>query len=162
MRIKFPLVTLVVAALAFLGGLAAAKTQQPHWKTMENLQTAMKGEAFAYASYLLYAEEARKSGHPEIAELFENTAKTERFEHFAQEAKLAGLVGTTQENLRKAIAGESYEASTMYKNFADEAASLEDHAAAERFEEIRHDEMKHRDSFQAALDKLEQSRPGQK
>jgi rubrerythrin len=124
---------------------------------MENLQTAMKGEAFAYAKYTLFTEHARKSGHPEIAGLFENAAKTERFEHFAEEAELAGLVGTDEENLRNAIEGESYEVQTMYKQFADEAALTGDHEAAARFEEIRQDEMKHRDKLQAALNKLMQA-----
>ena len=151
-----------VALAAFVAGMAVARTQQLNQKTMENLHTAMKGEAFAYASYLLYAEQARKTGHPEIAELFENTAKTERFEHFAEEAELAGLVGTNEENLRNAIKGESYEATTMYKEFAEEATSVEDHAAAERFEEIRQDEMKHRAMFEAALQKLEKTSEGHK
>ena len=51
-------------------------------KTMDNLSTAMHGEAFAYVKYLLYAEHARKNGNKELAELFEKTAKVERFEHF--------------------------------------------------------------------------------
>ncbi len=151
-----------VALAAFVAGLAVARTQQLNQKTMENLHTAMKGEAFAYASYMLYAEQARKTGHPEIAELFENAAKTERFEHFAEEAELAGLVGTNEENLRTAIKGESYESTTMYREFAEQATSVEDHAAAERFEEIRQDEMKHRAMFEAALQKLEQASQGHK
>jgi rubrerythrin len=149
-----------VALAAFVAGLAVARTQQLQKKTMENLHTAMKGEAFAYASYLLYAEQARKTGHPEIADLFENAAKTERFEHFAEEAELAGLVGTNEQNLKTAIMGESYEATTMYKEFAEQATSVEDHAAAERFEEIRKDEMKHRAMFEGALQKLEHASQG--
>ena len=162
MRRKSWMILTAVALAAFVAGLAMARAQQLNRKTMENLHTAMKGEAFAYASYMLYAEQARKTGHPEIAELFENAAKTERFEHFAEEAELAGLVGTNEENLRTAIKGESYEATTMYREFAEEAASVEDHAAAERFEEIRRDEMKHRAMFEAALQKLEQASQGHK
>jgi rubrerythrin len=152
----------VVALTAFMAGLAVARTQQLNQKTMENLHTAMKGEAFAYASYMLYAEQARKTGQPEIAQLFENASKTERFEHFAEEAELAGLVGTNEENLRTAIKGETYESTTMYREFAEQAVSVEDHAAAERFEEIRQDEMKHRAMFEAALQKLEQASQGHK
>ena len=151
-------VGLVVAGIA--AGMVAGQAQmknQLQQKTMENLQTAMKGEAFAYAKYSLFAEQARKNGHPEIADLFENAAQTERFEHFAEEAKLTGLVGTDEENLRNAIQGESYEVNTMYKDFAEEAASMGDHEVADRFAEIRQDEMKHRDAFQAALDKLVKS-----
>jgi rubrerythrin len=147
----------------FVVGLAVSEAQMKHYmnrKTMENLHTAMKGEAFAYAKYMLFAEHARKNGHPEIAGMFESAAKTERFEHFAEEAELAGLVGTVEENLRDAIQGEDYEITTMYKQFAEEARSLEDHDAAERFEEVRRDEMKHRSMFQSALDKLTRAREG--
>ena len=63
-------------------------------KTLDNLSTAMHGEAFAYVKYLLYAEHARKSGNKELADLFEKTANTERFEHLVEEAQLAGLVAS--------------------------------------------------------------------
>lgn len=119
--------------------------------TVANLLTAMHGEAFAYAKYMLYAERARQQGHTELAELFENTAKEERLEHFAEEAGLAGLVGSDAGNLKDAIEGEAYEVETMYRNFAQQALAAGDKAAADRFEEIRHDEMKHRDAFKAAL-----------
>jgi rubrerythrin len=124
-------------------------------KTMENLSTAMHGEAFAYVKYLLYAEHARKSGNKELAELFEKTANTERFEHFAEEAQLAGLVGSDADNLKDAIKGESYEIDDMYLDFAQKATVAGDAAAAARFEEIRHDEMGHQDAFKMALAKLE-------
>jgi rubrerythrin len=44
---------------------------------------------------------------------------------------------------------------TMYREFAEQAAAAGDKAAADRFEEIRHDEMKHRDAFRAALAQVE-------
>ncbi|HLI30223.1 MAG TPA: ferritin family protein [Terriglobia bacterium] len=124
-------------------------------QTRQNLSTAMRGEAFAFAKYMLYAEHARQTGHPELATLFDKTAHTERFEHFAEEARLAGLVGSDEANLRDAIKGESYEVGTMYKEFAEQASAAGDQAAAERFSEIRQDEMKHRDAYKAALAKLE-------
>lgn len=124
-------------------------------KTTENLSTAMHGEAFAYVKYLLYAEHARKNGNKELADLFEKTADTERFEHFAEEAQLAGLIGSDADNLKDAIQGESYEIDSMYLEFAQKATASGDAAAAARFEEIRHDEMGHRDAFKMALAKLE-------
>lgn len=137
----------------------AEKTSETHGildrKTLYDLSTAMHGEAFAYVKYLLYAEHARKSGNKELADLFERTANTERFEHFVEEAQLAGLVGCDADNLRDAIRGESYEIDTMYLEFAQKAKVAGDTAAAARFEEIRHDEMGHRDAFKIALAKLE-------
>lgn len=150
----------------FIAGFAVAQarmsSQKLQHKTLTNLHTAMKGEAFAYAQYTLFAEHARKNGHPEIAKLFEETAHTELHEHFAEEAELAELVGTDEENLRSAIEGETYESTTMYRNFAEEATSVEDHAAAERFEEIRQDEARHRAMFEKALQQLSKPAEGQK
>ena len=122
--------------------------------TKANLSTAMHGEAFAYAKYMLYAERARQNGNTELAQLFENTAREERLEHFAEQAELAGIVGTDADNLENAILGESYEVETMYRDFAQQAADVGDQAASERFAEIRNDEIKHRDGFKAALAKL--------
>jgi rubrerythrin len=124
-------------------------------QTLDNLSTAMQGEAFAYVKYLLYAEHARKSGNKDLADLFEKTANTERLEHLSEEAELAGLVASDTDNLKDAIKGESYEIDTMYIEFAQEATVAGDTAAAARFEEIRNDEIGHRDAFRIALVKLE-------
>ena len=51
-------------------------------------------EAFAYVKYMVFAEHARKNCDPELADLFEKTAHVERFEHLAEEAELAGLIGS--------------------------------------------------------------------
>jgi rubrerythrin len=137
----------------------AKKTTETHGtlvqETLDNLSTAMHGEAFAYVKYLLYGEHARKSGNKELADLFEKTANTERFEHLVEEAQLAGLVGSDADNLKDAIKGESYEVENMYLEFAQKAKVAGDRAAAARFEEIRHDEMGHLDAFKTALAKLE-------
>ena len=135
----------------FVAGSAVARKQGPTSKAAENLSTAMHGEAFAYAKYMLFAEHARQNGNDELAKLFESSANTERFEHFAEEARLAGLVGSDADNLKEAIHGESYEVETMYHQFAERATTAGDTTGAERFEEIRHDEMKHRDAFKVAL-----------
>ena len=122
--------------------------------TRDHLKTAMQGEAFAAAKYQLYADHARKSGNVELDDLFERTAKVERFEHLVEEAALAQLVRDDTTNLEDAIAGESYEIDTMYREFAEQARAAGDQAAASLFEEIRRDEMGHRDAFKAALDRL--------
>jgi rubrerythrin len=122
--------------------------------TRDHLQTAMRGEAFAAAKYQLFADHARKNGNSELADLFERTAKVERFEHLAEEAELAQLVGSDSANLQDAIAGESYEIDAMYRDFAEQANTAGDGAAGSLFEEIRRDEMTHRDAFRTALQKL--------
>jgi rubrerythrin len=100
--------------------------------TRDNLSTAMHGEAFAYAKYMLFAQRARRSGNIEFAELLEK-AKEELLEHFAEEASLAELVGDDAENLDDAIHGESYDVDTMHRDFAEEAFSAGDKAVGGSF-----------------------------
>jgi rubrerythrin len=126
-----------------------------HSHTQEHLATSMRAEAFAYAKYRLFAQHARAAGQLDLAVLFEETARTELLEHFAEEANLAGLVGGDDANLRDAIAGESGEVDAMYRQFAEDAATEGDIAAATRFAEVRVDEMRHRDAFTAALARLQ-------
>ncbi len=149
----------VIAAMMAIAGISAQKAPAAapalSKQTQENLATAMHGEAFAYAKYMLYAQHARMHGNREVAALFTKAARTERFQHFSEEAALAGLIGTDVDNLKDAISGESYEVDTMYRQFAEQASAAGDKAAADRFEEIRQDEMGHRDTFKAALDKPE-------
>lgn len=155
MKIKLIFAALIVAVMSLTVELINAESENKmNDQTMKNLSTAMHGEAFAYAKYLLFAEHARQNGNIKVADLFESTAKTERFEHFSEEAQLAGLVGSDSDNLKDAIKGESYETETMYREFAQQAQQAGDHEAAKRFEEIRLDEAKHRDVFNAALSDL--------
>ena len=120
-------------------------------KTRENLFASLRGEAFAHAKYVLYAKQARRNGHDALAELFERTAEVELHEHFKEEADLVGLLGSDADNLRDAISGEAYEVETMYREFAAQADAVGETAAAKRFTEVRSDELKHRQLFEAAL-----------
>ena len=122
--------------------------------TKDNLSAAMQSEAFTYAKYMLFAERARKTGNPELAQLLEKTAKQELLEHFAEEAALAEIVSSDFDNLEHAIASESYGIESMYRDFAEQAFSAGDKVVGDRFDQIRHDEMKHRDAFKEALSKL--------
>ena len=56
-------------------------------------------------------------------------------------AQLARLVESDADNLKDAIEGETCEIDIMYLEFAQTAKVAGDTAAADRFEEIRHDEM---------------------
>jgi len=133
----------------------AAQQQKRATEVQKDLETAMKGEAFAYAKYMLFAQQARAHGHNEVAVLFENTAKTERMEHFREHAELAGVISSSDaDNLRDAIAGETYETTKMYPEMAVRARQAGDRQAAARFTEIGKDESRHRDAFAAALAKL--------
>jgi rubrerythrin len=149
--LKVAIIFAIATGVFMVGTAVGRKGSSLDKTTAENLSTAMHGEAFAYAKYMLYAEHARHAGNEELAKLFEVSANTERFEHFAEEAQLAGLVGSDEDNLKDAMQGESYEVETMYREFSQKAALAGDKAVADGFEEIRHDEVKHRDAFRAAL-----------
>jgi len=123
-------------------------------QTRKNLLTAMHGEAFAFVKYSLFAQQARQNGREALATLFEETAHVERFEHFAEEAELCGVISNDSDNLRDAIQGESYEVETMYREFAEQATAAGDTEAAARFAEVGRDELGHRDAFEKALKTL--------
>ena len=58
----------------------------------------------------------------DIAKLFEEAANVEANEHFAREADALKLAKTNEANLLDAMAGEHYENTKMYKEFATAGA----------------------------------------
>ena len=94
-------------------------------KTEANLAAAFAGESQARNKYTYYASKARKEGYVQIANLFEETAGNEK-EHAKIWYKLlqeGGEIATTATNLKEAAAGEHYEWTDMYVNFAKDARS---------------------------------------
>jgi rubrerythrin len=150
--LRTALVVFGVGAITLsLLGYAAGSLQS---STKKDLMAAMQGEAFATLKYLAYADAARAHGNLQLAALFESTAKIERDEHFAEHAKLYGLVGSDADNLRDAIKGENYETTQMYPQMARRAEAVGDKDVAKHFREVGADEAKHRDAFQSALGTL--------
>ncbi len=143
------MLTVVLGGALFLGGMAYGAQLQP--STQKDLMTAMNGEAFAYAKYSAFAEEARVHGHPKIAALFERTANVELKSHFATHAHQYGLVRGTAANLQNAIDGENYETTKMYPEMAARARSVGNTSVASIFAAVGKDEAQHRDQFKAAL-----------
>ena len=122
--------------------------------TKANALTAMHGEAFAYAKYGAYAGQAARTGKTMVAMLFTRTAGVELGDHYASEAKVAGLVGSNRANLQDAINGETYETTTMYPGFAAQAKTDGCTAAADLFTEIAKDEAGHAAAYKTALRSL--------
>lgn len=81
--------------------------------TNDNLKEAFAGESQAFQKYTSFAEAAEKEGLPNIARLFRTTAQAERIHAAGHFSALDG-VGTTAENLKAAIDGETYEYEEMY------------------------------------------------
>ncbi|MFF4791307.1 ferritin family protein [Streptomyces sp. NPDC001276] len=111
----------------------------------------MKGEAYAYAAYNLFATEADRQAHSAVSKTFRSTAQAELNEHLREASTLAGTVGTNAANLRQAISGETYEHQVMYRRFADQARTDGDLEAAKLFTELAADEGRHRDARATAV-----------
>jgi len=99
-------------------------------QTEKNLLTAFAGESQARNRYTYFASQARKEGYEQIAAIFTETSEQEK-EHAKRQFKFmeggevevqasfpAGIIGNTLENLKAAAAGEHYEHTMMYPNFA--------------------------------------------
>ncbi len=125
-------------------------------KTEANLMTAFAGESQARNKYTYYASKAKKDGYVQIAQIFEETANNEK-EHAKIWFKLLhdGGVPTTVENLKDAAAGENYEWTEMYAEFAKVAKEEGfDHIAA-LFEMVAKIEKDHEERYKKLLANIE-------
>ena len=86
-------------------------------RTEQNLRAAFSGESEARNKYTYFASVAKKEGYEQIAALFLETAENEK-EHAKLHFKYLNGIGTTEENLADAAAGENYEWTNMYAEFA--------------------------------------------
>lgn len=117
-------------------------------QTEKNLQEAFAGESQANRKYTYYASEARKAGINRIAEFFEETAVNESA-HAKVWFKLLHNddISDTAQNLKDAAAGENYEHTTMYKNFAAIAKEEGFTKIAYLFEQVGNIEARHEQRY---------------
>jgi len=88
--------------------------------TKENLKEAFAGESQANQKYRAFAKKAEHDGFPNIAKLFKTAAEAERIHAEGHLGALDGI-GTTVENIKAAIGGETYEYTEMYPPMLDQA-----------------------------------------
>lgn len=117
-------------------------------KTEKNLQAAFAGESQARNKYTYYANKAREEGYPQIADVFEETARNEQ-EHARLwfEALNGGVLYDTVTNLQDAANGENYEWTDMYKEFAETAKEEGFDRIAKLFEEVAKIEKHHEERY---------------
>ena len=128
-------------------------------KTLENLKAAFAGESQANRRYLYFAQKADVEGYPDVAALFRSVAEGETghaFGHFDFLAEVGDpvtgvAVGDTEENLKSAIEGETYEYSEMYPGFAKTAREEGFDQIAEWFETLAKAEKSHAGRFGSGL-----------
>ena len=116
-------------------------------RTKKNLNSAMEAAALAFAKYTRFAARARMDEDWDLARELQQTAETERLEHFASEADLEGLIESSPNNLRNTIATEKKEIE-MYKQFARDAQQDGDLSAAAVFERVVRDKVRRCARFQ--------------
>ncbi len=124
-------------------------------KTEANLMTAFAGESQARNKYTYYASKAKKDGFEQISNLFLETANNEK-EHAKIWFKLLhDGIADTAENLKDAAAGENYEWTEMYAEFAKTAKEEGFDRIAYLFEEVGKIEKEHEERYKALLENVE-------
>jgi rubrerythrin len=143
--------------------------------TIENLTKAFIGESQARNRYTFYSKVAKKEGFEQIAEIFLITADNERehaswlfklinelkkksgesLDEIKVEAAAPTILGDTAENLKTAIAGENYERTTMYPEFADVAEKEGFPEIANRLRAIAVAETHHEERYKKLLKEVE-------
>ncbi len=123
-------------------------------KTEKNLEIAFAGESQARNKYTYFASKAKKDGFEQIAALFLKTAENEK-EHAKLWFKELGGIGSTEENLAAAAAGENYEWTDMYAEFAKVADEEGFHALAAKFRGVAAIEKHHEERYRALLQNVQ-------
>lgn len=139
-------------------------------KTEKNILTAFAGESQARNRYTYFAGKAKKEGYVQISAIFEETANQEK-EHAKRLFKLleggeleisaafpAGVIGSTADNLKEAAAGENYEHTVMYPEFAVTAREEGFTEIADIFEAIAVAEKQHEKRYLDLMNNINQNR----
>jgi rubrerythrin len=120
-------------------------------KTRENLQAAFAGESQANRKYLAFAKKAEEENKQGLAKIFRVAAAGETV-HALNHFNVLGGVSESMENLKQAIAGETYEITEMYPKFIEEAIGEKENKALISFGGANKVEKIHQELFQKALD----------
>ena len=100
-------------------------------KTTDNLKEAFAGESQANRKYLAFAKKAEEEGLLQVARLFRAAAHAETI-HAHAHLRLMKGIGSTAENLKEAVAGETHEFKSMYPAMIADAQA-EGEKAAEKY-----------------------------
>jgi rubrerythrin len=124
--------------------------------TEGNLKAAFAGESQANRKYLAFAKKAEREGFVNVARLFRTTAEAETI-HALGHLTAMGVVGSTADNLRAAVEGETYECKEMYPPMLQQAIA-DDHRAKQMFAFAVKVEAVHAKLYQMALDAVAQGK----
>jgi len=122
-------------------------------KTEQNLLEAFAGESMARNKYTYYASVAKKAGYEQMAALYLETAEQEK-EHAKLWFKALAGIGTPEENLVAAAAGEHDEWTEMYQRMARDAEADGFPELAENFRKVAEVEAAHEKRYLKLLEHL--------
>jgi rubrerythrin len=122
----------------------------------DNLKAAFTGESMANRTYLAFAKKADEEGYHQIAKLFRAAAAAETVHAFNHLQRMGGI-GTTMDNLKDAINGETYEFTKMYPEFIEAAKKEGDNRALWSFEVANKVERVHASLYEKALNEIGQN-----
>jgi len=131
-------------------------------KTHDNLKAAFAGESQANRRYLYFANKADVEGQNDVAALFRSTAEGETGHAHGHLDYLSSVgdpatdlpIGSSRQNLKAAVAGETHEYTDMYPGMAKQARTEGFTEIADWFETLAKAERSHANRFQKALDGL--------
>lgn len=122
-------------------------------KTEENLMEAFAGESQANRKYLAFAQKADQEGYAQAARMFRAAAAAETI-HAHNHLRALKAIGSTADNLKEAVAGETHEFKNMYPGMI-ETAQTEGNKEAERsFSYANEVEETHAALYQKVADNL--------
>ena len=132
-------------------------------KTEQNLKDAFAGESQANRMYLYFAAKADVEGQNDIATVFRSTAEGEtghahgHLEYLEKECgdpATGEPIGSSEMNLKAAIAGETHEYTDMYPGMAKCARDEGFDEIADWFETLAKAERSHANRFTKALESM--------
>ncbi len=139
-------------------------------QTEKNLLAAFAGESQARNRYNYFASQAKKEGYEQISGVFAETANHEmahakRLFKFLEGGEVevaasfpAGVIGSTEENLRHSAEGENHEHMEMYPRFAEVAEKEGFKEIAGVCRAIAVAEQQHEKRFLALLNNLKEGK----
>lgn len=137
-------------------------------RTEQNLINAFAGESQARNRYTYFSKIAKKEGYEQIAAIFAQTAENEMehaklfYTHIGNnplghvDSFYPFEMGTTEDNLNSAIAGELEEYDVLYKEAEDIAQEEGFDAIANTFKNVRVAEQHHAKRYQLLLEQLQE------
>ena len=117
---------------------------------------AFAGESQANRKYTAFAKKAEADGKLNAAKLFKAAADAETL-HALKHFEVAGMIGSTIDNLKAAVEGETHEYKEMYPEFLKDAEAEGNKAAIMTFTGAMKAEEVHARLYREALENLDQT-----